>query len=85
MVAAFRGAGFDDLTVLARNPEAGPALAERYDYAWLADEPARLRRHRQRHPARDARDAEDVLAFTDAASSGHPPCSTSSPSPRRRR
>ena len=40
VVAAFRGAGFDDLTVLARNTTAGPALAERYGYAWVADEPA---------------------------------------------
>ena len=40
VVAAFRGAGFDDLTVLARNPEAGPALAGRYGYTWAADEPA---------------------------------------------
>src|SRR6478752_2566345 len=38
VVAAFRGAGFDDLTVLARNATAGPALAERYDAAWVADE-----------------------------------------------
>ncbi|MGO4301912.1 shikimate 5-dehydrogenase [Leifsonia sp. RAF41] len=39
VVAAFRGAGFDDLTVLARNADAGPALAERYDYQWVAEEP----------------------------------------------
>ncbi|MGN7800004.1 shikimate 5-dehydrogenase [Leifsonia sp. 22587] len=39
VVAAFRGAGFDDLTVLARNTDAGPALAERYDYAWVAEDP----------------------------------------------
>ena len=39
VVAAFRGAGFDDLTVLARNPEAGPALAEKYGYAWASEEP----------------------------------------------
>ena len=40
VVAAFRGAGFGDLTVVARNAEAGPALAERYGYAWVADVPA---------------------------------------------
>ncbi|MCD2441216.1 shikimate 5-dehydrogenase [Agromyces sp. SYSU K20354] len=39
VVAAFRGAGFDDVTVLARNAVAGPALAEKYGYAWVADEP----------------------------------------------
>ncbi|MBM7506148.1 shikimate 5-dehydrogenase [Agromyces aurantiacus] len=38
VVAAFRGAGFGDLTVLARNPEAGPALAAKYGYAWTPDE-----------------------------------------------
>lgn len=64
VVAAFRGAGFDDLTVLARNSEAGPALAERYGYDWVADEPA---------PEFDVivnvtplgmrGDSEDVLAF----------------------
>lgn len=40
VVAAFRGAGFDDLTVLARNEQAGPALAEKYGYSWARDEPA---------------------------------------------
>ena len=40
VVAAFRGAGFEDVTVLARNPVAGSALAEKYGYAWVADEPA---------------------------------------------
>jgi shikimate dehydrogenase len=40
VVAAFRGAGFDDLTVVARNPVAGPALAEKYGYRSVADEPA---------------------------------------------
>ncbi|WP_353814628.1 shikimate 5-dehydrogenase [Agromyces sp. SYSU T00266] len=39
VVAAFRGAGFGDLTVLARNAEAGPVLAAKYGYAWVADEP----------------------------------------------
>ncbi|MGO4534961.1 shikimate 5-dehydrogenase [Leifsonia sp. 2MCAF36] len=39
VVAAFRGAGFDDLTVLARNAEAGSALAERYDYRWAQEDP----------------------------------------------
>lgn len=40
VVAAFRGAGFDDLTVLARNTTAGPALAEKYGYRWIAEDPA---------------------------------------------
>jgi shikimate dehydrogenase len=40
VVAAFRGAGFDDLTVLARNREAGSALADKYGYSWTATEPA---------------------------------------------
>jgi len=39
VVAAFRGAGFDDLTVVARNPEAGLALAGKYGYAWVAEDP----------------------------------------------
>ena len=38
VVAAFRGTGFEDVTVLARNEQAGPALAEKYGYRWLADE-----------------------------------------------
>lgn len=40
VVAAFRGAGFDDLTVLARNATAGPALADKYGYRWTAEDPA---------------------------------------------
>ncbi|MFS0733311.1 shikimate 5-dehydrogenase [Microbacterium sp. 1P10UB] len=40
VVAAFRGAGFDDVTVLARNAVRGAALAEKYGYATLAEEPA---------------------------------------------
>ena len=40
VVAAFRGAGFDDLTVVARNSESGPALASRYSYAWVPEIPA---------------------------------------------
>ena len=39
VVAAFRGAGFDALTVLARNEAAGRALADRYGYRWVAHEP----------------------------------------------
>lgn len=39
VVAAFRDAGFADLTVLARNAEAGPALAEKYGYRWVPAEP----------------------------------------------
>lgn len=40
VVAAFRGAGFDDLAVLARNAEAGEALAAKYDYRAVTDHPA---------------------------------------------
>ena len=40
VVAAFRGAGFDDLTVLARNEAAGAALATKYGYEWVPDAPA---------------------------------------------
>ncbi|MFF2388252.1 shikimate 5-dehydrogenase [Agromyces sp. NPDC058064] len=40
VVAAFRDAGFEHLTVLARNAELGSALAEQYGYAWVADDPA---------------------------------------------
>jgi shikimate dehydrogenase len=40
VVAAFRGAGFDDLTVVARNAVAGAALADKYGYRWVADDPA---------------------------------------------
>lgn len=39
VVAAFRGAGFDDLTVLARNEAAGRALADKYGYRWVATDP----------------------------------------------
>lgn len=40
VVAAFRGAGFDDVTVIARNEETGSALAERYGYRYSAAAPA---------------------------------------------
>ena len=40
VVAAFRDSGFDELTVLARNPAAGPALADKYGYRWAQDDPA---------------------------------------------
>jgi shikimate dehydrogenase len=40
VVAAFRNAGFCDLTVLARNPAAGRALADKYGYRWVQDDPA---------------------------------------------
>lgn len=40
VVAAFRGAGFDDLTVLARNAGAGAAIAATYGYASVVDDPA---------------------------------------------
>lgn len=39
VVAAFRGCGFENVTVLARNEQAGPALAEKYGYRWVGDEP----------------------------------------------
>lgn len=39
VVAAFRDAGFAGLTVLARNAELGPALAEKYGYDWIATDP----------------------------------------------
>ncbi|GAA1448557.1 shikimate 5-dehydrogenase [Leifsonia poae] len=39
VVAAFRGVGFENVTIVARNEEAGSALASRYGYAWVADEP----------------------------------------------
>ncbi|MBT2502066.1 shikimate 5-dehydrogenase [Curtobacterium sp. ISL-83] len=37
VTAAFRGAGFEQLTVVARNERAGSALADQYGYAWVAD------------------------------------------------
>ena len=40
VVAAFRGAGFDDVTVIARNEPVGTALADKYGYRWVADDPA---------------------------------------------
>lgn len=40
VVAAFRGAGFDDLTVLARNSAAGAALADAYGYRAITADPA---------------------------------------------
>jgi shikimate dehydrogenase len=39
--AAFADRGFASGTVLARNPVAGPALAERLGYAYLSDAPGR--------------------------------------------
>jgi shikimate dehydrogenase len=39
VVAAFRDAGFGDLTVLARNPTAGRALADKYGYRWVQADP----------------------------------------------
>ena len=39
VAAAFRDAGFGDLTVLARNAAAGPALADKYGYRWAARDP----------------------------------------------
>ncbi len=39
VVAAFRGAGFTDLTVVARNPEAGTTLADAYGYVWTPEDP----------------------------------------------
>lgn len=39
VVAAFRGAGFDEVTVLARNAEAGAALADKYGYRALTTDP----------------------------------------------
>lgn len=38
VTAAFRGAGFDQLTVVARNEHTGSALATQYGYRWVADE-----------------------------------------------
>jgi shikimate dehydrogenase len=38
VVAAFREAGFDKLTLVARNREAGVALAGKYGFAYLNDE-----------------------------------------------
>jgi shikimate dehydrogenase len=40
VVAAFRGSGFDDLTVVARNRDAGTALAGKYGYRWVGTDPA---------------------------------------------
>ncbi|KPF56869.1 shikimate dehydrogenase [Novosphingobium sp. AAP1] len=40
VVAALRDAGFTQGTIVARNAEAGPALAERYGFAWASDVPA---------------------------------------------
>ncbi len=37
VVAAFRGAGFGSLTVLARNEAAGSGLAAKYGYEWVPD------------------------------------------------
>lgn len=65
VTAAFRGAGFERLTVVARNTEAGPALAEQYGFDWVASE--------QQAPEADVLvnvtplgmqgDEQDVLAF----------------------
>ncbi|KRB77379.1 shikimate dehydrogenase [Nocardioides sp. Root190] len=37
VLAALSETGFDDVTVVARNPEAGRALANRYDASWLPE------------------------------------------------
>lgn len=47
VVAAFRGSGFDDVTVIARNEQAGKALADRYGYRYA--------------PSPDAASGADVL------------------------
>ena len=39
VVAAFRDAGFGQLTVLARNEDAGRALADKYGYRWVRHDP----------------------------------------------
>ncbi|QEO14776.1 shikimate 5-dehydrogenase [Agromyces intestinalis] len=39
-VAAFRDAGFGELTVLARNETAGRALADQYGCGWVGEDPA---------------------------------------------
>ena len=39
VVAAFRGAGFDDLTVVARNAAAGEAIAAKYGYRAVTADP----------------------------------------------
>ncbi|MWB97308.1 shikimate 5-dehydrogenase [Agromyces seonyuensis] len=39
VVAAFRGAEFEHLTVYARNEATGRALAEKYGYAWTGEDP----------------------------------------------
>ncbi|WP_260928089.1 shikimate 5-dehydrogenase [Novosphingobium sp. 9] len=39
VVAALRDTGFTRGTIVARNPESGPALAAQYGYDWLADMP----------------------------------------------
>lgn len=38
VTAAFRGAGFDHLTVVARNADTGRALADQYGYDWTRTE-----------------------------------------------
>ncbi|MAU84939.1 MULTISPECIES: shikimate 5-dehydrogenase [Gordonia] len=38
VVAAFRGAGFDNVTVIARNPDTGAALADRYGYRFASED-----------------------------------------------
>jgi len=65
VVAAFHGAGFADLTVLARNVEAGEALAAKYGYRTVSIDP------QPGHavivnvtPLGMAGDAADELAFT---------------------
>jgi shikimate dehydrogenase len=39
VAAAFRDAGFERVTIVARNPDAGPALADRYGFDWVATDP----------------------------------------------
>jgi shikimate dehydrogenase len=38
VTAAFRGAGFEHLTIVARNEDTGPSLAAQYGYDWASTE-----------------------------------------------
>lgn len=39
VIAAFRAARFDDVTVVARNAERGASLTQAYGYAWVPEDP----------------------------------------------
>lgn len=67
VIAAFRTAGFHDVTVIARNEETGSAQAERHGFSWRSDEPqAAGAILANATPLGMAGADEDALSFTES-------------------